>query len=152
MTNPDDEPLTAVPWRAAQFSAFIEGKTDALLSKQRLAARASNPRLGTREPSVDAADAAREDAHASAYAALVGGEALPLMKVVSAEVHNYSEVRLRLALAADWLPSACAAACELVLQAHSSAAMLAWLELLKATRESSRTAARASMALPPHFP
>lgn len=73
-------------------------------------------------------------AHDSALAALTMGEALPLVQVVGVEVHNYSEVRLKLSLAEAWLPSASASGRELILQAHSSAAMLVWLELLKVRR------------------
>ena len=74
----------------------------------------------------------------SASSALLVGVPLPLAKIVGVEVQNYSEVRLKVSLASDWLAThggpamAETGACELVLQAHSSAAMLVWLDLLKA--------------------
>ena len=76
-----------------------------------------------------------EDAnlYSTAYQALAEGEELSLVKVIGVQVHNYSEVRLKLSLAPDWAPSLSKvqSARELIVQAHSSAAMLVWLEMLK---------------------
>jgi len=70
--------------------------------------------------------------YSTAYEALCSGEALSLNKIVRVDVYNYTDVRLKILLASNWLqPSAAPLACELVLQAHSSAAMLVWLEVLK---------------------
>ena len=87
------------------------------------------PRRQTNISRARAYSVTSEHAHASAYAALLVGKSLPLTQIVGAEVYNYSEVRLRLLLAPSWLPTAGQEACEIILQAHSSAAMLVWLEL-----------------------
>ena len=139
----------AIPrWVSEHVPTLLDSSADALIQKQRRAVEAQREQrasrveetseLSTVEASASPTGTTRTsspsgyvDVPNSAYSALLMGEPLPLAKIMSVRVYDYSEMRLELTLARDWFPSASATACELVLQAHSSAAMLVWFELLK---------------------
>ena len=65
------------------------------------------------------------------------GEALPLSKVISCAVKSVSEARVRLELAEGCFGEG-SPQMALLVQMHSSAAMLAWIDLLRAVREDQR--------------
>jgi hypothetical protein len=129
-----------------QVPKLASNKTEALLDRSRtaLAIQRASQSENVRNQGDDATSVTLANGRArqpeSAYQALMMGLPLPLTKVVDVRVYNYSDVRLKLSLASEWLHGSSTghpptpSTLELIVQAHSSAAMLVWLEVLKVQR------------------
>jgi len=136
--------MSAMPhWVASHVPKLASNKTEALLDRSRtaLAIQRASQSENVRNQGDDATSVTLANGRArqpeSAYQALMMGLPLPLTKVVDVRVYNYSDVRLKLSLASEWLHGSSTghpptpSTLELIVQAHSSAAMLVWLEVLK---------------------